>query len=62
MNTLQRITIGLFVAPLLTACVGHYAMASRLNDVSIGMSKSRVVAIMGEPENVSAIAGIEDLI
>jgi hypothetical protein len=62
MNTLQRITIGLFVAPLLGACVGHFAMASRLNDVSIGMSKSRVVAIMGEPENVSAVAGIEDLV
>lgn len=65
MKTLQnvkRVVVGLFAVSLLSACVGHFAMASRLNDVSIGMSKSQVVSIMGEPESVLAVAGVEDLV
>jgi outer membrane protein assembly factor BamE (lipoprotein component of BamABCDE complex) len=45
----------------LSGCVGHYAMASRLNRISIGMAKAEVVEALGNPATVSAREGVEDL-
>lgn len=60
MRTLKVVT-SLFTVSILSGCAtGHFAMASRLDSVTFGMSKAEVMAVVGAPLSVSAIAGGED--
>lgn len=47
----------LLLSVVLTGCVS----ATRLNTVSLGMSKQEVVQIMGTPQSTSAADGVEYL-
>ncbi len=51
------ISLILLLAALFTGC----AMADKLNDVRIGMTKDQVVTLLGQPDSTSAQANIEYL-
>ena len=53
----MRLLIGIFVAVMLVGC----ATSGKINTVSLGMTKSEVIAAMGDPVSVSAQAGAEYL-
>jgi hypothetical protein len=60
---MKRIVLALVAAQLFTlGCVGHFAMASRLNDIQIGMAKANVISLVGQPASVSAVGNVEDLV
>lgn len=50
--------IALVVATLFSGC----ATTSRINRVSIGMTKAQVIAVMGQPSSTSANAEVEYLV
>jgi hypothetical protein len=46
---------------LFSGCVGHFAMASKLNDIKVGMTKSQVLTFMGSPDRTASGNSYEDL-
>ena len=51
----------LIIIALVGLCGCAAPMASKLNRVSVGMTKSEVIAVMGSPKSVSARDGVEYL-
>ncbi len=52
----------LLASGLLAACVGMGISPSRFNALSLGMTKSEVIKVLGRPDNVRAGGGQEYLI
>lgn len=54
----------LTIAVLMTGLIGCAAAprASKMNEVSLGMSKAQVIAAIGTPDTSSAIDGVEYLV
>jgi len=55
----QTVIIALIVAVLLVGCAGT---ESRVNAISLGMSKAQVMQILGQPKSTRASAGVEYLV
>jgi hypothetical protein len=53
--------IFLAITLLLSGCVGHFAMASRLNDIGPGMTEAEVITFMGLPERTETGNGYKNL-
>jgi hypothetical protein len=51
----------LFIIALVALCGCAAPMATKMNHVSVGMTKSEVIAVMGSPQTVSAKDGVEYL-
>lgn len=47
------------IAILLTGCAGT---ESRVNEISLGMSKAQVIQVLGQPKSTRAGAGVEYLL
>ena len=50
-----------FAIVLLLSGCSHFEMASKLNDIGPGMTKSEVITFMGPPEKIQTGDGYEDL-
>ena len=51
----------LIIIALVALCGCAAPMATKMNHVSVGMTKSEVIAVMGSPKSVSAKDGVEYL-
>jgi hypothetical protein len=58
-KNMKHMILILLPVALLTGCA---PMASKLNKVSVGMTKPGVIAVMGKPNQTSASQGVEYLV
>ncbi len=58
----MKAIITLLLIIVLSGCAGHFAMSSKMNNVNVGMSRSEVVSVMGQPNSHSSIGDSEDLV
>ena len=47
---------------LLSSCAHHFTVASKLDDISTGMTKAKVLSLMGDPDRTTNNNNAEDLI
>jgi hypothetical protein len=55
----KNLVAQLFILILIVSCAGTQ---SRLNELSLGMSKGDVISILGDPDSVAANSGAEYLV
>jgi hypothetical protein len=60
--TLEMMKTKILILLVAIVCVGCATSSKNLNMISIGMSKSEVIDILGEPESTSAKGGAEYMI